>query len=131
MNNILSWGHIPYLCKNTDGSVFSSAHPNTCVLPGMFQGQDSASKPQLFQGLFGDFLGSCNRLQGLKADKSRFRGPCVASVDGPINYQGKLSSTKRKNKFHIVLRDVFNFYGTSWASCVWLGVFAWIYALKM
>jgi hypothetical protein len=99
--------------------VVQRAHPNTCVLPGMFHRQESASKIQHVQGPFGNFQGNCDKLEGLKVDKSRFSRTCVASVDGPMNYWGQrntFSSTKIENIFYFLFSDVFYFYGTSWAS---------------
>jgi hypothetical protein len=50
---------------------------------------------------------------------------CVAFVDGLIHYQGlrnTFSNTKMTNTFPIFFLDVSDFYGTSWASRVWMGL---------
>jgi hypothetical protein len=51
---------------------------------GCSQDKNLLVKFSAFKGPFED--GSCDRLEGLKVDKSRFSGPCAASVDGPMNY---------------------------------------------
>jgi hypothetical protein len=95
--------------------------PNTFVLPGMFLSQESASKIQRVQGPLWNFHGNCDRLEGLKVDKSRFSVPYVASLVGPMNYWGQrntFSSIKRKNKFYISFSDVFDFYNFLGQSCL-------------
>jgi hypothetical protein len=79
---------------------------------------------QHVQGPFGDFQGNCDKLEGLEVDKSRFSRPCVASVDGPMNYWGQrntFSSTNMENDLYFLVSDVFYFYRTSYASRVRLG----------
>jgi hypothetical protein len=92
----------------------------TSVLPGMFHGQESAKKIQLFLGPFKDFNGSCARFADLKEDKSRLS----IALDGPISYQDQRNTQHKKEKKNaIIFSSIFLLFRTFLGQSCLAGLF--------